>query len=47
MELSNCNSKVEEDMLFGTLGSYLEYLKDNNVQVWTGISLIEMVIFIG
>ena len=41
MELSNCNSKVEEDMLFETLGSYLKYLKDNNVQVWTGISKIE------
>ena len=41
MEVSNCNSKVEEDMLFETLGSYLEYLKDNNVQVWTGISNIE------
>ena len=41
MELSNCNSKVEEDIIFETLGSYLEYLKDNNVQVWTGISNLE------
>ena len=41
MELSYCNSKVEEDTLFETLESYLEYLKDNNVQVWTGISKIE------
>ena len=41
MELSYCNSKVEEDVLSATLGSYLEYLKDNNVQVWTGISKME------
>ena len=41
MELSNCNSKVEEDMLLAALGPYLEYLKDNNVQVWTGISKME------
>lgn len=41
MEFSNCNSKVEEDVLLEALGSYLEYLKDNNVQVWTGISKIE------
>ena len=41
MELSYCNSKVEEDGLLATLGPYLEYLKDNNVQVWTGISKME------
>ena len=41
MELSYCNSSVEEDVLLATLGSYLKYLKDNNVQVWTGISKME------
>ena len=41
MELSYCNSNVEEDALLATLASYLKYLKDNNVQVWTGISKME------
>ena len=41
MELSNCDSKVEEDILLDALAPYLEYLKKNNVQVWTGISNIE------
>ena len=41
MELSNCDSKVEEDILLDALAPYLEYLKVNNVQVWTGISKIE------
>ena len=41
MELSNCDSKVEEDILLDALVPYLEYLKKNNVQVWTGISNIE------
>ncbi|MAK16390.1 MAG: hypothetical protein CMQ70_00275 [Gammaproteobacteria bacterium] len=41
MEISNCNSKVEEQILVDSLKPYLEYLKENNVQVWTGISSIE------
>ena len=41
MELSNCDSKVDEDILLDALAPYLEYLKVNNVQVWTGISKIE------
>jgi hypothetical protein len=41
MELSNCDSKVEEDILLDALAPYLENLKKNNVQVWTGISNIE------
>ena len=38
MELSNCNSKVDEELLLEDLAPYLEYLKENDVQVWTGIS---------
>ena len=41
MEISNCNSKVEEQILVDSLKPYLDYLKENNVQVWTGISSIE------
>ena len=35
MELSNCNSIVEEEMLLEALATYLEYLQENNLQVWT------------
>ena len=41
MELSNCNSKVDEELLLEDLAPYLEYLKENDVQVWTGISNLE------
>ena len=41
MELSNCNSKVNEELLLEDLAPYLEYLKENDVQVWTGISNLE------
>ena len=41
MELSNCNSKVDEELLLEDLAPYLEYLKENDVQVWTGISNFE------
>ena len=41
MELSNCNSKVDEATLLEALAPYLKYIKENNVQVWTGISNIE------
>ena len=41
MELSNCNSKVEEELLLEDLAPFLEYLKENDVQVWTGISNLE------
>ena len=41
MELSNCNSKVDEELLLEDLAPYLEYLKENDVKVWTGISNLE------
>ena len=41
MEVSNCNSKVEEEVLIDALKPYLNYLKENDVQVWTGISSLE------
>ena len=41
MEISNCNSKVEEQILVDSLKPYLDYIKENNVQVWTGISSLE------
>ena len=46
MEVSNCSSKVEEDILIDSLKPYLEYLKENNVQVWTGISSLEKANFL-
>ena len=47
MELSNCNSKVEEELLLEDLAPYLEYLKENDVQVWTGISNSKTIVFYG
>tara|TARA_B100000886_G_scaffold239024_1_gene167599 strand:- start:73 stop:546 length:474 start_codon:yes stop_codon:yes gene_type:complete len=41
MEVSKCTSKVEEDILIDSLNPYLNYLKENDVQVWTGISNLE------
>ncbi len=41
MELSNCNSKVNEELLLDDLAPYLEYLKENDLQIWTGISNLE------
>ena len=46
MEVSNCRSKVEEEILIDSLKPYLEYLKENNVQVWTGISSLEKANFL-
>ena len=41
MEISSCNSKVEQDVLLDSLTPYLNFIKDNNVRVWTGISTLE------
>ena len=41
LELSNCIAKTEEDVLYASLTSYLEYVKNNDVNLWTGISEFE------
>ena len=41
MEISSCSSKVEQDVLLDSLAPYLNFIKDNNVRVWTGISTLE------
>ena len=41
MEVSACSSMVSEEILLDSLNPYLDLLKENNVQVWTGISNIE------
>ena len=41
MEVSACSSMVTEEILLDSLKPYLDFLKENNVQVWTGISNIE------
>ena len=41
MEVSACSSMVTEEILLNSLKPYLDFLKENNVQVWTGISNIE------
>ncbi len=41
MEISSCNSKVEQDVLLDSLTPYLNFIKNNNVRVWTGISTLE------
>ena len=41
MEVSACSSMVSEEILLDALKPYLDFLKENNVQVWTGISNIE------
>ena len=41
MEISSCSSKVDQDVLLESLTSYLNFIKDNDVRVWTGISALE------
>ena len=41
LELSNCIAKTEEDVLYSSLTSYLEYVKNNDVNLWSGISEFE------
>ena len=41
MEISVCNSMVQEDILLQSLAPFMDFLKENNVKVWTGISNIE------
>ena len=41
MEISVCKSMVQEDILLQSLAPFMDFLKENNVKVWTGISNIE------
>lgn len=38
LELSNCIAKTDEEASYASLTNYLEYLKNNNVNLWSGIS---------
>jgi len=38
LELSNCNSIVTEDELYNSLSIYLAYIKDNGINLWSGVS---------
>ena len=38
LELSECNANVPEDKLYTSLNSYLEYIKNNDINLWSGVS---------
>ena len=38
LELSSCNSIVTEDELYNSLSIYLAYIKDNGINLWSGVS---------
>ena len=38
LELSNCNALVTEEELYSSLNIYLEYVKDNDINLWSGVS---------
>ena len=38
LELSNCIAKTDKEASYASLTNYLEYLKNNNVNLWSGIS---------
>tara|TARA_X000001036_G_scaffold62125_1_gene52360 strand:- start:1100 stop:1699 length:600 start_codon:yes stop_codon:yes gene_type:complete len=38
LELSTCIANVPEDELYTSLNSYLEYIKNNDINLWSGVS---------
>ena len=38
LELSKCIANVSEDELYASLNSYLEYIKNNDINLWSGVS---------
>ena len=38
LELSKCIANVPEDELYTSLNSYLEYIKNNDINLWSGVS---------
>ena len=38
LELSKCIANVPEDELYMSLNSYLEYIKNNDINLWSGVS---------
>jgi len=38
LELSKCNALVTEEELYSSLNIYLEHIKDNDINLWSGVS---------
>ena len=38
LELSKCIANVPEDEVYTSLNSYLEYIKNNDINLWSGVS---------
>ena len=38
LELSKCNALVTEEELYSSLNNYLEHIKDNDINLWSGVS---------
>jgi hypothetical protein len=41
LEVSECTAKVDEAAVYTALSTYLDYIKANNLQVWSSISIFE------
>lgn len=41
LEVSECKAKVDETAVYTALSTYLDYIKTNNLQVWSSISIFE------
>ena len=38
LELSKCTANVPEDEVYMSLNIYLEYIKNNDINLWSGVS---------
>ena len=41
LELSKCNALVTEEELYSSLNIYLEHIKDNDINLWSGVSELD------
>lgn len=41
LEISLCRTNIDEESVYVALDSYLDYIKDNNIEIWSGISVFD------
>jgi hypothetical protein len=41
LEISLCRTNTDEERVYVALDSYLDYIKDNNIEIWSGISVFD------
>ena len=41
LEISLCRTNKDEEDVYGALDSYLDYIKANNIEIWSGISVFD------